>query len=100
MTVDCSNEYIESTFSNTTSPVQIPPWYPNYPLCNLHTCFHNTILYQHICIPCVFCGRLLYPKKAKWLPYNENIIYPLQISFPHIDLIFTGNQTSVKVSTC
>ena len=88
---------IDTTFPN---PIQIPLWYPNRRLRSLHTRFQNTILYQHICVPCVFCGRLLYPKKAKWLPYDENINYPLQIAFPDIDLVFTESQTLVKVSAC
>jgi len=51
-------------------------------------------------VPCVFCARLLYPKKAKWISYDENNTYPLQINFPAIDLIFSGNATDPKVSVC
>src|SRR6185369_5302658 len=67
--------YTSDTSDSTTS---ISPWRPNTRLRKLHNKFQNIILYQHICVPCIYCARLLYPKKAKWIPYNENITYPLQ----------------------
>jgi len=51
-------------------------------------------------VPCVFCARLLYPKKAKWISYDESNTYPLQINFSEIDLVFSGNATDPKVSVC
>ena len=40
---------------------EIPPWKPSTRLRAMQTRFENTILYQHICVPCVYCGLLLYP---------------------------------------
>jgi len=78
----------------------IPPWRPVQQLRSIHTRFKNTILYQHICVPCVYCARLLYPQKAKWVLYNENAVYPIQIHFPETDLVFTGETPSLKISVC
>src|SRR5438128_1296973 len=86
--------------STSNSTISISPWRPNTRLRKLHNKFQNIILYQHICVPCVYCARLPYPTKAKWIPYNENITYPLQTYFPEIDLIFSGSTTQPKVSIC
>jgi hypothetical protein len=86
-----------STAGTTAS---ILPWRPNTRLRKLHTKFQNIVLYQHICTPCVYCARLLYPKKAKWIPYNDNVTYPLQIHFPELNIIHSGNATHPKVSVC
>ncbi|CAG8673582.1 10430_t:CDS:1, partial [Paraglomus occultum] len=74
--IDQSNPKIDSPV------VTIPPWRPSQRLRNLHTRFQNTILFQYICLPRAFCARLLYPTKAKWIPYDANIIYPLESNFP------------------
>ena len=77
---------VNSTNSNTTvnntlneSSDVIPSWIPSPRLRNLHTRFQNTILFQHICLPCAFCAQLLYPTKAKWIDYDSNYTYPLEI---------------------
>ena len=35
----------------------LPIWRPFTHLNKLHTQFENTILCQHICLPCTFCGN-------------------------------------------
>ncbi|CAG8638259.1 9492_t:CDS:2, partial [Paraglomus occultum] len=37
---------------------------------------------------------------AKWISYDENEIYPLQINFPEVDLIFSGDMRNSKISVC
>ena len=67
-----------STFTSTTSNIlSITPWRPNHKFLKLLDNFDSTILNQFICITCVFCDRLMYPEKCKWLPYDENLLYPL-----------------------
>ena len=51
-TVNANNSEIMTSLS-------IFPWRPNTRLCKLHTQFQNNILYQHICVPCVYCARLI-----------------------------------------
>src|SRR5580765_5511907 len=82
--------------AETTTPTL--PWRLNTRLHKLHTKFQNIILYQHICVPCVYCARLLYPEKAKWIFYNKNQTYPLQTHFPEVDLIFSGDAENPKVA--
>jgi hypothetical protein len=71
----------EPTFEQNVVVIPIPPWRPSSRLRNLHTRFQNTIFFQHICLPCVFCARLLYPAKAEWIDYDPNYNYPLEHIF-------------------
>ena len=80
--------------------VPLPIWRPSTRLKKLHTQFQNTILCQHICLPCAFCGKLLYPTKAKWIPYDENYTYPLEINFQNIDIYIRGQDSTRTVSVC
>jgi len=66
----------------------------------LHTRFQNTTLFQHICLPCAYCAKLLYPTKTKWIDYNPNYIYPLEIYFPNVNLYVREDKLSLKVSVC
>src|ERR1700741_1353979 len=74
-TIDISSQIQHS------SSVTIP-WKPTKKLNNLHKAFQQNILNQYPCLPCSYCGYLLYPNKAKWIPYKENILYPLKVAFP------------------
>ena len=56
----------------------ITPWNPSKKLSNLHKTFQQTILNQFPCLPCSNCSYLLYPEKAKWIQYDENILYPFK----------------------
>src|ERR1044072_9242006 len=58
------------------------PWRPSKKLRNLHETFQQTVLKQFPCLPCSNCGYLLYPIKAKWIPYRENVLYSLKKAFP------------------
>src|ERR1044072_9733244 len=66
----------------------------------LNTHFQNTILFEHICLPCAFCGRLLYPTKAKWIPYDESYNYPLEMNFPNINVYTIGEDSACTTCVC
>jgi len=77
-------------------------WRPSSKLQRLYNKFQNNILAQWPRIPCVYCGKLLYPEKARWSFYDPSITYPLQqhtnlpLSFnPNIDHI-----TQPRIPTC
>lgn len=78
----------------------IPPWIPSQRLRKLHTQFQNTTLCQYICIPCAFCGRLLYPTKAKWVPYDEDYTYPLEVNFQNISVYIRGEGSTRTICIC
>jgi hypothetical protein len=69
------------TSSSNDDLLPLQPWRPSQHLRKLYTQFQNTILCQYICIPCAFCGKLLYPAKSKWMLYDENYTYPLEVNF-------------------
>ncbi|CAB4433508.1 unnamed protein product [Rhizophagus irregularis] len=81
-------------------PAPLPIWRPSTRLNKLHSQFKNTILCQHICLPCAFCGKLLYPAKAKWIPYDENYTYPLEINFQNINIYIRGEDSSRTTCVC
>jgi PIF1-like helicase/Helitron helicase-like domain at N-terminus len=93
-----SSENFQNSLDLNVTP--LPIWQPSTRLKNLHTRFKNTILCEHICLPCVFCGKLLYPTKAKWIPYNENFTYPLEINFQTIDVYIRGEGSSRTTCVC
>src|SRR6266542_1373291 len=59
----------------------IVPWRPSKKLSDLHATFQQTTLNQFPCLPCSNCIYLLYPEKAKWIPYEENVLYPFKAAF-------------------
>src|SRR5688572_1150612 len=67
-----------SSPSNITFRAYFPPWRPSTKLNNLKIHFDKNVLTQFPCIPCSYCSRLQYPKKAKWELYNETYQYPLE----------------------
>ena len=77
-----------------------PQWRPSQRLRRLHTRFQNTILFQHICLPCAYCARLLYPTKAKWVPYDESNKYPLETNFPNVHVYTIGKGSARTVCVC
>ena len=96
-----NNFSYNSNCLTSNSNIDLPqPWRPLQRLRKLHTQFQNTILYQNICIPCAFCGKLLYPTKAKWPPYNENYIYPLEVNFQNRSLYMRGEGSARIVCVC
>jgi hypothetical protein len=78
----------------------LPIWQPSTHLSKLHTQFQTTILSQYICLPCAFCGKLLYPTKAKWFPYDENYTYPLEINFQNINIYIKDDGSIRAVCVC
>ena len=78
-------------------------WRPSPRLRNIHTRFDKTVLFQHPCIPCAYCAHLLYPSKAKWIPHDESVTYPLETNFqgtaPYIITKDTGHTVAV-CTTC
>ncbi|GBC19376.2 PIF1-like helicase domain-containing protein [Rhizophagus irregularis DAOM 181602=DAOM 197198] len=63
----------------------IDPWIPSTKFLNLLSNFNLSILNQFVCAVCAFCGRLMYPEKCEWLPYNDNFSYPLLQAYPETE---------------
>jgi len=93
---------ISDTDSNINiEPSSIPQWRPTTRLHKLHTRFVNSILYQHPCITCAYCGKLMYPAKAQWQPYNSNTTYPIEEYYPDVQLILKKDKHSrTLISLC
>src|SRR6185312_3729281 len=51
------------------------------------------------CIPCSYCSLLLYPLSAKWITRNTDTIYPLEVSFPEINLT-TNPRNPAEIAVC
>jgi len=54
---------------------------------------------QFPCVPCSYCSRLLYPHSVKWVIRNDNFTYPLQSSFPQLNVI-TNPRNESKIAVC
>ena len=54
---------------------------------------------QFPCVPCSYRSRLLYPHSVKWVIKNDNFIYPLQSSFPQLNVI-TNPRNESKIAVC
>jgi len=72
---------------------------------NLLEKFDDTILYQFICVPCAYCGRLMYPEKCEWICYDNNIQYPIcqlttDSSNPSMLLTFHPKHGTNKIAVC
>src|SRR6185503_17814616 len=60
---------------------------------------HENDYAQFPCVLCSYCSRLLYPLSAKWVTRDNNIVYPLETSFPEINL--TNNpRNPTRVAVC
>jgi hypothetical protein len=96
------NNFLHNSGCSTSNSIINPPqpWRPSQRLRKLHTQFQNTILCQYICIPCAFCGKLLYPAKAKWIPYDENYAYPLEVNFQNRRIYMRGEGSARTVCIC
>ena len=98
---DLQNFYEPNQYSTQSHNQQFitTPWKPSKKLDKLHRTFQETILNQFPCLPCSNCGYLLYPDKAKWIIYNEGIIYPLKAAFPRSKLAFHPSPPS-RIAIC
>ena len=85
------NPYISTNFLSTSVNLLFSPWRPSKKLFNLHKKFQDQILYQHPCIPCSYCSRLMYPSETRWMHYDPTFLYPLNESFPDTLLQFHPN---------
>jgi hypothetical protein len=96
------NDFLQnSDYQPSNSNIDLQKiWRPSQRLRKLHTQFQNTILCQYICIPCAFCGKLLYPAKAKWMPYDENYTYPLEVNFQNISVYIRGEGSTRNICVC
>src|SRR5271154_5185336 len=90
---------ISTQISNQPHSNIIIPWRPSKKLYNLHQNFQKNILNQFPCLPCSNCGYLLYPDKAKWIPYEENILYPFKAAFPRSKLAFHP-RSPTRIAIC
>src|SRR5256886_14319894 len=87
----------------TLNNLPINPWIPSRKFSNLLTVFNSTILNQFICAACAFCGRLMYPEKCEWLPYNEMLAYPLLEAYPEMQprsLLTFHTRSPERVAVC
>src|SRR6185312_2514462 len=84
---------------NTTT--DIPAWRPSRRLQKKLNQLFSDHYNQFPCLPCVYCGKLLYPEKALWITQENLSIYPLFRAYPSIllnDIARTG--TVNKLPTC
>ncbi|CAB5185793.1 unnamed protein product [Rhizophagus irregularis] len=59
------NPYTSTNFLSTSVNLISNPWRPSIKLSNLHKKFQDIILYQHPCIPCSYCSKLMYPSETR-----------------------------------
>ena len=62
--------------------------------------FELYILTQYPCLPCSYCGRMMYPEKSKWISKNDNFTYPLIRNYPNLSLIFNPNPPNNRIFIC
>jgi len=95
------NPYTSTNLASTPISLDFHPWRPSRKLFNLHKKFQDTILYQHPCIPCSYCSKLMYPSETRWLNYDSTLLYPLNESFPNVPLQFHPNDLTLsRVAVC
>ena len=95
------NPYTSTNFPLTSVNLDFSPWHPSKKLSNLHKRFQDVILYQHPCIPCSYCSRLMYPSETRWLCYDPTFSYPLRESFPSVPLQFHPNDSTLsRIAIC
>src|SRR4051812_7732048 len=67
-----STEYSTRIITQNSLNIIKEPWIITKKFKKLMYKFNNIILNQYICIPCVYCGRIMYPKKCKWITYDSS----------------------------
>src|SRR6185312_3191246 len=91
----------DTLFSDTSiASSPILQWRPTTRLRKLHTRFTNLILYQHPCIPCAYCGKLMYPAKTQWKPYESNTSYPIEEYCLDDQFILKKTKNRVQIPVC
>src|SRR6266480_210260 len=89
--------------SMNLNPLPIIPWIPSIKFTKLLDKFKSSILNQFPCAPCAFCGRLMYPEKCEWLPYDNSYLYPLLEAYPEHqseDLLTFHTKLPKCISVC
>src|ERR1700761_9456998 len=69
------NPYTSTNFPLTSTNLHFNPWHLSKKLSNLHKKFQDVILYQHPCIPCGYCSKLMYPSETRWTHYDPTFSY-------------------------
>ena len=63
-----------------------PYWRPSERFQKVLRILHEDDYAQFPCVLCSYCSRLLYPLSANWVTRDNNIVYPLETSFPETNL--------------
>jgi len=104
-----SINYVSSTqFSNLPNnptnphlqltPTNFPAWRPSRRLRKKLAQLFNDHYNQFPCLPCIYCGKLLYPEKAFWVTQK---IYQLTLYFNYIHQLHIARIGTVnKLPTC
>ncbi|CAH1768141.1 11067_t:CDS:2, partial [Entrophospora sp. SA101] len=85
---------------NNINFIHIKPWVLTISFNKIFKKFQEKILKQYPNVACVYCAKLLYSEKAKWVPYNQEIKYPVEEAFENFHLEFHPNTKVNKVPTC
>ena len=86
--------------STCVNPQPAFPWTPSDKFLNIRAKFESYILYQYPCVPCSYCGKLLYPEKAKWIQNDESYLYPLKQAYPNIELTMNPSPPIGRTAVC
>ena len=89
-----SNPVLSQNVSQTNSV-----WTASEKFKSIKQKFDSYILYQHPCVPCSYCGRLLYPQKANWIQRRENFEYPLTQAYPNLRLVINPNPPEDQIGS-
>jgi len=107
-----SINYVSSTqFSNLPNnptnphlqltPTNFPAWRPSRRLRKKLAQLFNDHYNQFPCLPCIYCGKLLYPEKAFWVTQEDLSAYPLFQLYPSIAIDDIARIDTVnKLPTC
>jgi hypothetical protein len=89
------NNIHQQLFINT-----IPEWKPSRRLQKKLPQLFNDHYNQFPCIPCVYCGQLLYPAKATWVAQKDLSTYALFQLYPSISIEDVTHPSARKLPTC
>ena len=102
---DLTPQSSDSTISRPTpqfisaDTITSPYWRPKETLINVLHKLHYDAYAQFPCAPCCYCGRMLYPYQINWILKENNITFPLEISYPDVTLTYHPHD-AYKVAVC
>jgi hypothetical protein len=99
-TQDQSNQLRNSYLQMTQLPQIFSPWNPSEKFKTLKNKFELYIYAQHPCLPCSYCGRMMYPEKSRWILKNNHFTYPLIRAYPNLSLTFNPNPPNNRIPIC